>query len=89
MRRNRENLRYLFGDVVASMASFVDVETLPVTPETIKRIGGMANKLMDKRGEQKRYFVNRLTFTDRLLLCIWLSGLGGGAKLMAAAYAHE
>ena len=90
MRRKatRQDLRHLFGEPVTSLAKIVGLEALEVTPELMEAVHGAADALLTMRGqsERQRAYLVGLSFTVRLVLCMWLTDTTLAAKLIRVAY---
>lgn len=90
-KRNREvaELRRMFGDPVAYLASITDVATLDLTANLMDRVHDGADALLKMRGNldaQHRY-ISGLPFTVRLVLCMWLMDTNMAARMIRAVYA--
>lgn len=82
-------LRRLFGEPVAYLATITDPATLDLSAALMDRVHDGADALLTMRGhltEQQRY-IGGLPFDVRLVLCMWLMDTDLAAKLIRAVYA--
>lgn len=83
-------LKRLFGEPVAYLASITDPATLDLSAALMDRVHDGADALLTMRGhlaEQHRY-IGGLPFDVRLVLCMWLMDTDLAAKLIRAVYAN-
>jgi len=82
-------LKRLFGEPVAYLASITDPATLDLSAALMDRVHDGADALLTMRGdleEQHRYVLD-LPHEVRLALCMWLMDTGLAAKLVRAVFA--
>ena len=80
-------MRRLFGEPVAYLASITDPATLDLSAVLMDRVHDGADALLTMRGhlaEQHRYICG-LAFDVRLVLCMWLMDTDLAAKLIRVA----
>ena len=91
MRRKKQELaelKRLFGEPVAYLATITDPVTLDLSAALMDRVHDGADALLTMRGdlvEQHRY-ISGLPFEVRLVLCMWLMDTDLAAKLIRAVY---
>ena len=81
-------MKKLFGDTVACLATITDPATLDLTAGLMDRVHDGADALLALRGdlvEQQRY-IGELPFEVRLVLCMWLLDTDMAGKIIHAAY---
>ena len=84
-------LKLLFGEPVAYLATITDPAMLDLSAELMDRVHDGADALLLMRGnlaEQHRY-IGGLPFEVRLVLCMWLMDTDLAAKLIRAVYANK
>lgn len=84
-------LKRLFGEPVAYLASITDPHTLDLSAALMDRVHDGADALLTMRGhlaEQHRY-ISGLPFEVRLVLCMWLMDTDLAAKLVRKAFASH
>lgn len=89
-RKTHRQVKRLFGEPVAFLATITDPATLDLSAALMDRVHDGADALLTMRGnlaEQHRY-ISALPFTERLVLCMWLMDMDLAAKLVRAAYAR-
>jgi len=87
-RQELAELKRLFGEPVAYLASITDPATLDLSAALMDRVHDGADALLTMRGhpEQQRGYLAGLPFTVRLVLCMWLTDTELAAKLIRVAY---
>ena len=90
-RRKKQELaelKRLFGEPVAYLATITDTATLDLSAALMDRVHDGADALLTMRGnlaEQHRY-ISGLPFDVRLVLCMWLMDTELATKLIRAVY---
>ena len=88
-KKSARATKWLFGEVVWSVAAATDPATLDLSAALMDRVHDAADALLTLRehlAEQHRY-IGGLPFDVRLVLCMWLMDTDLAAKLMRAVYA--
>lgn len=88
-RTDLRYLRHLFGEPVVYLAGITDVASLQLSANFMDGIHDGADALLKMRGnlQMQHGYVSGLSFTVRLVLCMWLMDTELASKLIRAAYA--
>lgn len=85
-RRERE-LNCLFGRELVKTAIQTDPADLKLTEQLMDAVHDAADNLLylSDQPDKQRAYVQRLSYTVRLVLCMWVHDMGLAAKLTAEA----
>lgn len=87
--QGKAELKRLFGEPVAYLASITDPATLNLSAALMDRVHDGADALLRMRGhlEGQQSYISGLPFEVRLVLCMWLMDTDLAVKLIRAVYA--
>jgi hypothetical protein len=84
-------LKRLFGEPVAYLASITDPATLDLSAALMDRVQDGADALLTIPGRlaEEHSYIGGLPFDVRLVLCMWLMDTDLAAKLVRRAFANQ
>ena len=88
-KKAHKELKLLFGEPVAYLAQITDIANLDLSEELMEAVHDGADTLLTMRGQPKmqQRYIERMSFTTRLVLCMWLMDTEMASKLIRAVYA--